>query len=163
MDECVYIGLGSNLGDRQQHLLDAVEALSAQDGLKVLRRSSFWDTEAIGPLQPRYVNAVVEVASQLEPHALLETLKRLEKAQGRVPQERWGPRAIDLDILFWPGRVVKDAHLQIPHKELLHRRFALAPLCELAPMLIHPEKDLSLATLLQKLPLQDVVCLSSVL
>nr|WP_211194731.1 2-amino-4-hydroxy-6-hydroxymethyldihydropteridine diphosphokinase [Pyxidicoccus fallax] len=148
--------MGSNEGDREAHLVDALTALSRIDAVAVLRCSSLFDSAPVGPPQPRYLNAVVALECGLPPQRLLGILQQIEKDQGRRREERWGPRPIDLDILFWEGQVVADPNLQVPHLELHKRRFALEPLAELAPHLVHPVLGATVKDLLGKLAPQDV-------
>nr|WP_225937756.1 2-amino-4-hydroxy-6-hydroxymethyldihydropteridine diphosphokinase [Myxococcus sp. RHSTA-1-4] len=148
--------MGSNEGDREGHLVDALTALSRIDAVAVLRCSSLFDSAPVGPPQPRYLNAVVALECGLSPQRLLGILQQIEKDQGRRREVRWGPRPIDLDILFWEGQVVADPHLQVPHLELHKRRFALEPLAELAPHLVHPVLGVTVKELLGKLAPQDV-------
>jgi 2-amino-4-hydroxy-6-hydroxymethyldihydropteridine diphosphokinase len=158
----VYVGLGSNEGDRERHLVTAWEALSRIDAVAVLRCSSLFDSAAVGPPQPRYLNAVVALECGLPPQRLLTILQRIEQDLGRRREGvRWGPRCIDLDILLWDGEVIADANLQVPHLELHKRRFALEPLVELAPDLRHPVLGVSMKDLLARLDPQDVRRLSA--
>lgn len=156
MSETVYIGLGANLGEREQALLTAVTALRHIDAVAVRRTSSLYDSAPVGPAQPRFYNAVVEVECGLPPQRLLGILKHIERDMGRREGVRWGPRPIDLDILLWDGRVVAEPTLQVPHLELHRRRFALEPLVELAPHALHPVLGCSVRELLAKLDPQDV-------
>jgi 2-amino-4-hydroxy-6-hydroxymethyldihydropteridine diphosphokinase len=134
-----YVGLGSNLGDRRATLEGAVAALGGAPGVCVLRVSSFHETEPVGgPPQPRYVNAVAEVETELGPRALLETLLGVEARFGRTRRERWGPRTLDLDLLLHGNRVVDEPGLVVPHPRMHERAFVLAPLCELVPEGRHP-------------------------
>jgi 2-amino-4-hydroxy-6-hydroxymethyldihydropteridine diphosphokinase len=158
----VYVGLGSNEGDRERHLVTALEALSRIDAVAVLRCSSLFDSAPVGPPQPRYLNAVVALDCGLPPQRLLTILQRIEQDQGRRREvTRWGPRTIDLDILVWEGEVIADPNLQVPHLELHKRRFALEPLVELAPDLRHPVLGTSMKELLARLDPQDVRRLSA--
>ncbi|MFL5318075.1 MAG: 2-amino-4-hydroxy-6-hydroxymethyldihydropteridine diphosphokinase [Myxococcaceae bacterium] len=158
MNDIVYIGLGSNEGDREGHLLSALKMLSRIDAVSVLGCSSLYESAPVGPPQPRYLNAVVALECDLPPGRLLTILKHIEKDGGRKQNEmRWGPRPIDLDILLWGVEVIADANLQVPHLELHKRRFALEPLAELAPDALHPLLGTTAAELLSKLPRQDVV------
>jgi 2-amino-4-hydroxy-6-hydroxymethyldihydropteridine diphosphokinase len=153
----LYVGLGSNQGDREAHLVSALEALSRIDAVAVLRCSSLFESAPVGPPQPRYLNAVVALECALPPLRLLCILKQIEKDLGRRPGgPRWGPRPIDLDILLWEGEIVAEPTLQVPHLELHKRRFALEPLVELAPHAEHPVLGMTMAELLTQLDPQDV-------
>ncbi|WP_224249012.1 2-amino-4-hydroxy-6-hydroxymethyldihydropteridine diphosphokinase [Hyalangium gracile] len=153
----VYVGLGSNEGDRESHLVAALEALSRIDAVAVLRCSSLYDSAPVGPAQPRFLNAVVALECTLPPLRLLTILQRIEQDLGRRRNgQRWGPRPIDLDILLWDGELVAEANLQVPHLELHKRRFALEPLAELAPELKHPVLGATVEELLARLAPQDV-------
>ncbi|HZN91346.1 MAG TPA: 2-amino-4-hydroxy-6-hydroxymethyldihydropteridine diphosphokinase [Myxococcales bacterium] len=156
MSDLVYIGLGSNLGDREQNLLFATQALARIDAAALLRHSALFDSAAVGPRQPRFLNAVVEMECDLPPERLLTILKQIEADLGRVPSEKWGPRAIDLDILLWGSTIVASPLLQVPHLHLHKRRFALEPLCQLAPDARHPVLGVTIQELLQRAPAQDV-------
>lgn len=157
MSETVYIGLGSNLGDRERNLLAALHALGSIDAVAVTRRSSLYDSAPVGPPQPRYLNAVVQLECGLSPQRLLGILKQIELDLGRLKGPRWSARPIDLDMLLWDGRVIADPNLQVPHLELHRRRFVLEPLCELAPDAEHPVMKCTMRELLARLGPQDVV------
>ncbi|MGA9521889.1 MAG: 2-amino-4-hydroxy-6-hydroxymethyldihydropteridine diphosphokinase [Myxococcaceae bacterium] len=161
MNNSVYIGLGSNLGDREANLFAAVDALRRVDMFAVSRCSSLYESAPVGPTQPRFLNAVVELSCCCEPLRLLSLLKQIERDLGRQRRKRWGPREIDLDILLWDDQVIAEPTLQIPHLELHKRRFALEPLCELAPDLRHPITGVLIKNLLGKLEPQDVVKIKS--
>jgi 2-amino-4-hydroxy-6-hydroxymethyldihydropteridine diphosphokinase len=156
VSDTVYVGLGSNEGDREAHLVAALTALSRIDAVAVLSCSSLFDSAPVGPPQPRYLNAVVALECGLSPQRLLCILQQIEKDLGRQRELRWGPRTIDLDILLWEGQVVADPNLQVPHLELHKRRFALEPLAELAPEQKHPVLGVTVKELLGKLAPQDV-------
>lgn len=136
--ERVFIGLGTNLGeDLDRNLRTALEALGALPGTQVVRVSSFLSTEPWGATsQPRYLNAVAEIRTQLEPLPLLHALKELENQLGRVPTYRWGPRAIDFDIILYGDRVADLPGLRIPHPHYREREFVMAPLREIAPEIV---------------------------
>jgi 2-amino-4-hydroxy-6-hydroxymethyldihydropteridine diphosphokinase len=135
--ERVFIGLGTNLGeDLERNLRKALEAIGTLPGTEVVRVSSFLGTEPWGvPDQPRFLNAVAEIRTRLEPLPLLEELKRLESELGRVPTYQWGPRAIDFDIILYGQRVVDLPELRIPHPRYREREFVMQPLREIAPEL----------------------------
>ncbi|MFN4181895.1 MAG: 2-amino-4-hydroxy-6-hydroxymethyldihydropteridine diphosphokinase [bacterium] len=133
----MWIGLGSNLGDRKAHLVQAVQHL--QKYARILRRSSIYLTSPWGySAQPDFLNAVVEIETTYEPQELLHILKHIEKEMGRKPAGKWHPRAIDLDILLYEDRIVQTKELTIPHPLLSDRLFALVPLSELIPEKVHP-------------------------
>ncbi len=133
--ERVYIGLGSNLADPQQQLRGALQALAELPGSRLAAVSSLYASDPLGPAdQPRYVNAVAALETDLEPLALLDALQRIELAQGRERKaERWGPRTLDLDILLFGERLIDQPRLQVPHYHMQARPFVLYPLAEIAP------------------------------
>ncbi len=146
-----YIGIGSNLGDRRKNCLKAVELLDAE-GVKVLKRSSLYETEPWGVKdQPRFVNMAVEAESDMTPHRLLCLLKEIEDRMGRTRTIRWGPRTIDLDILLFGDEVIREPDLEIPHPLMHARDFVLEPLCEIAPRKVHPVFNRTMAELRARL------------
>lgn len=157
MSDQVHIGLGANLGDREASLLRAVDALRSIDAVAVVALSSLYESAPVGPPQPRFLNAVVQLECDLPPARLLAILQRIEAEQGRTREEKWGPRTLDLDILLWGARIVAEPGLQVPHLALHKRRFALLPLLELSPQAHHPVLDAPLRELLATLEPQDVV------
>jgi len=133
-----FLGLGSNLGDREAVLAAAVDRLVAV-GLREV--SPYYETEPVGgPEQGPYLNLVAELDTDLSPRQLLSVCGRLERAAQRVRQERWGPRTLDVDVLWVEGTVVDEADLQVPHPRMWQRRFVLAPLRDLAPDLVSAEQ-----------------------
>lgn len=134
-----FLGLGSNLGDREAHLSRAVAAL--RETGDVVAVSPLYETEPVGGPegQPPYLNVVVELRTAASPRRLLERCVALEAAAGRVRTVRWGPRTLDADVLLVGDRVVDEPDLQVPHPELWNRRFVLAPLRDLAPDLVAAE------------------------
>ena len=148
----VYIGLGSNLGDRRRNLEAALEALRAHPQITVSAVSSFLETDPVGgpPGQGKFLNAAAEIETDLAPEALLEELKRIERALGRKAGPRWGPRPMDLDILLYGEEVLETEALVIPHPRLRERLFVLAPLAEIAPTARDPVTGLSVRDLLEK-------------
>lgn len=128
------IGLGGNVGDVQAAFRRALQALDQTAGVRVIAVSSLLRTAPVGgPEQDDFLNAAVLVAVELEPAELLAVLQQLEAVAGRVRTERWGPRTLDLDLLWWADQSIETAELTLPHPELSERRFALQPLVEVAP------------------------------
>ena len=136
-----FLGLGSNLGDRRQHLRDAVDTLSDPDaGLGFVAVSPIYETDPVGgPDQDRYLNLVVELDTACPPRELLAICHRLESAAGRVRAEHWGPRTLDVDVLWIEGVTLDEPDLVVPHPRMWERRFVLAPLRDLAPDLVDDE------------------------
>lgn len=135
-----FLGLGSNLGDRWSHLRKAVDQLRAGSATPVTAVSPVYESEPVGGPddQGPYLNLVVELAVPIaiDPYRLLEECRRLEAAAGRVRTVRWGPRTLDVDILWIDGCVVDDPELTVPHSRWRQRRFVMAPLADLAPDLV---------------------------
>ena len=148
----VYLGLGSNLGDRRRNLEAALEALRAHPRITVSAVSSFLETDPVGgpPGQGKFLNAAAKIETDLSPDSLLEELKRVERALGRKPGPRWGPREIDLDILLYGDTILETGTLVIPHPRMRERRFVLEPLAEIAPDARDPVTGLSVRALLEK-------------
>jgi 2-amino-4-hydroxy-6-hydroxymethyldihydropteridine diphosphokinase len=129
-----YVGLGSNLGDRRGLIREALKRLGRLQGVRVRKRSRIIETDPVGRTrQPRFLNAVAEVETRIEPAPFLRRLRAVERALGRVRHERWGPRTIDLDLLMWGDRSMATPRLTLPHPRMAERRFVLAPLAELCP------------------------------
>ena len=126
-----FLALGSNLGDRLATLQRAVDLLAAVPGVEVVRSSRVYETEPVGPPQPDYLNAVVEVRTSLAPGELLTACLGVEDALGRIRAERWGPRTVDVDVLTYGDRDVDEPDLTIPHPRMHERGFVLVPLLEL--------------------------------
>ena len=137
-EETAYLGLGTNLGDREANLRNALRLLSDAEGLRLLRCSRVYETEPWGVTeQPKFLNCVAEVGVTLEPEGLLTVCQAVEHEVGRQPGPRWGPRLIDVDILLYGSRRVELPHLEIPHPRLHLRAFALIPLAELDATAVH--------------------------
>jgi 2-amino-4-hydroxy-6-hydroxymethyldihydropteridine diphosphokinase len=133
----VYLGLGSNLGNRQDNLDRALGFLGQR--LRIEKVSSLYDTEPEGnPNQPRFLNLVCQASTNLEPTALLNLAKGIESKLGRLPHSSNAPRPIDIDILFYADQIIETEALIIPHPRLIRRVFVLIPLAEIAPNLVHP-------------------------
>ena len=150
----VYLGLGSNLGDRQGHLGWALAALASAPAIRVVAISPFIETAPVGgpPGQGMYLNAAAQVETDLAPVSLLAELKEIERRLGRRAGPRWGERPIDLDILLYDDLVLETPDLVIPHPRLAERRFVLEPLAEIAPDARDPRSGLSVRDLLSRLP-----------
>ncbi len=133
-----YVAIGSNLGDRMANLREARRRIDASVGLRVLRASRIYETAAVGPPQPDYLNAVLEVDACRSPRAHLQVLQAIESSLGRdrAREQRWGPRTLDLDLLWQGGLRLSLPGLELPHPRIQERSFVLAPLCELAPDLV---------------------------
>ena len=147
----VFLGLGSNLGDRQKHFRQALTLLARDEGAPVEECSSFYETEPFGlPDQPRFLNAVISLKTSRAPLDFLEAIKKIERSCGRTREGmiRWGPREIDLDILLWEDMIIHSEYLHVPHPGMHERRFVLVPLNEIAPGWIHPELGLTVSDLL---------------
>jgi 2-amino-4-hydroxy-6-hydroxymethyldihydropteridine diphosphokinase len=138
MSKGIYILLGSNLGNREQNLGSALDKIASGVG-RILAQSSLYQSEPWGiSQQPQFLNLVAEINSRNDPQQVLQKLLAIETELGRERFEKWGPRTIDLDILFFNDRVIQTENLIVPHPGLPMRRFALVPLCEIAPNFFHP-------------------------
>ena len=148
----VYIGFGSNIGDRLVHIQNAIHILSKTEGITLKEISSIYTTDPVGyEAQAQFLNGVAAIQTILSPLSLLHTLKDIETAIGRKHRIRWGPREIDLDILIYGDLCVQTETLVIPHPEMHLRGFVLVPLAEIAPNLIHPVLQETIQTLLNRL------------
>lgn len=134
-----YVALGSNLGNPQQQLLEAMDALANLPNTRLLQRSHLYSTPPWGVLeQPSFVNAAVQLDTMLSPHVLLDALLAIERQAGRVRAERNGPRTLDLDLLHVEGVQLDDPRLTLPHPRIAERAFVLLPLHDVAPALLLP-------------------------
>jgi len=146
-----YIGIGSNLGNREENCERAIRLL-IEHGITVTKRSSMIETEPWGVReQPKFINMAVAIGTELDPEGLLRILKKIEEEIGRLPTSRWGPRIIDLDILLYDDLIMETPDLVIPHPGVGEREFVLKPLAEIAPEKIHPIYKKSIKSLLMEL------------
>lgn len=135
----VFVGVGSNLGDREFLIRKGIGELRDLPHTVVVRVSSLYDTDPVGEEeQPPFLNAVVCLETGLPPRELLWHLLLIEKRMGRIRAQRWGPRPIDLDLLFYGKEIIDEPDLTVPHPEAHHRAFVLVPLAEIDPEFIHP-------------------------
>lgn len=152
----IYLGLGSNLGDRHAHLADAIARLQDSD-LRITRVSSIYETEPRDLAdQPWFLNQVIEAESDLLPRQFLSCIQKVEREMGRKRAIPKGPRIIDIDILLFGDSIVETDDLQIPHPRMLERRFVLEPLAEIAPELRFPITKKTIREMLKSVASQAV-------
>lgn len=156
MMKSVYIALGSNIQPRLNYLDQAMEQLSDNPNVKIIKQSSIYETDPVGPVdQEQFLNMVIEVETDLQPHHLLDVCQTIESQLGRKREIKWGPRTIDLDILVYNQENIVTERLILPHPRLHERAFVLIPLSELNDRLNIVHKDLPVSELLANLPVQD--------
>ncbi|MGJ3246757.1 MAG: 2-amino-4-hydroxy-6-hydroxymethyldihydropteridine diphosphokinase [Elainellaceae cyanobacterium] len=151
------IALGGNLGHPKTTLESALEAIASTPGIGLDAYSRFYETVAVGPPQPNFLNACALVSTDLTAQELLRALLDIEAQFGRIRRERWGPRSLDLDLLLFDDQVVRLPHLQIPHPRMSERAFVLVPLADVAPDWIDPISGLAIAQLLDAVDRSGVV------
>ncbi len=148
-----YIGIGSNLESPAENCLKAVERINAHPDLTLVARSSLYQSEPFGITnQDWFINSVVQLTTSFSPGELLRACLSIEQAMGRTRAKKWGPRIIDLDILFFDDLILKQEGLEIPHPGIAERSFVLAPMNEIAPEFIHPKLKQSIQTLFMEIP-----------
>ena len=147
-----FLGLGSNLGNRAGYLEDALQSLDAHQCIRILARSSMYDTDPVGEIaQPNFLNMVVEIETSLPPPELLELCLTIEESNGRVRSVKWGPRTLDIDILFYSNKIIEIDGLRIPHPEAHRRLFVVKPMAEIAESFNHPVLNEQMSSILQRL------------
>jgi len=145
----VYIGIGSNVGDKKGNFVEALARLAKLPDTKILKESSLYESEPLGDSKAWYVNGVIEIETKFKPDVLLQKFKNIERAMGRKKvKKRWGDRIIDLDILLYDALIFHKKNVTIPHPEMANRNFVLVPLSEIAPQVIHPELGVTISELL---------------
>lgn len=150
MKENVFLGLGTNLGDRLKNINDALEKIKKRKEIKFICSSSIYETEPWGIKQQNYfLNLVIKLETDFYPQELFEFAKKCEKEIGRKKRVKWQEREIDIDILFYGDLIINDTELTIPHKEIVNRKFVLIPLNEIAGDFIHPVLKKKIKLLLQ--------------
>jgi len=152
MPHRVYIGIGSNLGERRDNCREARKRIAELPTTRVVKQSSLYESEPHGDSKTWFANSVLELETDLGAPELLKKLLAIEEDMGRkrVKGKKWGSRIIDLDILFYDMEIINKKTLKVPHPRLHERRFVLLPLSELAPHLIHPSLNLSVSAMLAK-------------
>ncbi len=146
----VFLGLGSNLGNREENLLKAQKLIDKKVG-KVHSKSSIYETAAWGITeQNAFLNQVLEIETVFSPDAVLHLLLKIEKNMGRIREIKWGERSIDIDVLYYNNEIISTENLVVPHPFIQERKFVLVPLCEIAPVFIHPRLKQSNLELLEK-------------
>lgn len=146
----IFLGLGSNLGNREENLSTAQKLIEEKVG-KIRSKSSIYETAAWGITeQNAFLNQVIEVESHFSPSAVLHLVLKIEKDMGRIREIKWGERRIDIDILYYNNEVISTENLVVPHPFIQERKFVLVPLCEIAPAFIHPKLKQTNLELLEK-------------
>lgn len=151
------IALGSNLGNSQEILDKALIELAKISGVKLIAQSSWYETIPVGPPQPNYVNGCAVLETELLPEILLQNLLTIEQKFGRIRQERWGARTLDLDILLYDNLILEMPTLTIPHPRMNERAFVLVPLAEIAPNWVDPISQKSILQLSEEVDASGIV------
>ncbi|MEL6489562.1 MAG: 2-amino-4-hydroxy-6-hydroxymethyldihydropteridine diphosphokinase [Cyanobacteria bacterium J06634_6] len=157
LDVKAAIALGSNLGDSNKIITDAIAVIDTAPGIQVAGRSHLYKTAPVGPPQPDYINACITVSTTLSPRNLLHKLLDIEGQYGRVRKERWGARSLDLDLLLYGDRIIELPGLSLPHPRMHERAFVLVPLMDIAPQWSHPKLHRTIEQLFTHLAQQKLL------
>ena len=152
----IYLSVGSNIANRKKNLEKALTELN-KNNIKEIKISSFYETEPVGPKQRNFYNIAGKFKTNLKPQELLKTVKQIEEKLGRIKTYHWGPRVIDIDILFYGKQIIKSKNLIIPHKEIINRTFVLVPMKEIAPNFVHPANHKTIKTLEKQLDYKSFI------
>lgn len=148
----VYLSLGSNMGDKRENLLEAIKRVGELENTEVVKSSTILETEPFGYIeQDNFLNACLEVKTLLTPQEFLSSILKIELDMGRVREIKWGPRVIDIDILFYDDEIIQEDNLAVPHPWICEREFVLKPLSEIAPNYVHPLERKTIMMLARKL------------
>jgi dihydroneopterin aldolase / 2-amino-4-hydroxy-6-hydroxymethyldihydropteridine diphosphokinase len=151
MSHTAFIAIGSNLGTPKENCIEAIDIISSNPDIKITSKSSFYQTAPVGNTeQDWFINSVIKISTKLNPDILLSALLKIESKMGRIRKEKWGPRIIDLDLLFYDNLVIKKKDLTLPHPEIQKRNFVLQPLNEIGENFIHPTLQKRISTLLKE-------------
>jgi 2-amino-4-hydroxy-6-hydroxymethyldihydropteridine diphosphokinase len=150
MNNVIYLGLGSNIGNRVENIIFALAVLQSSGFVNIKKISSFYETYPIGPKQRNFYNIAVKAKTSLNPHDLLSIIKQTEELMGREKTLHWGPRVIDIDILFFNRIVIAEKDLIVPHKEIQNRFFVLYPLNEISKNFICPVSNKKIGAILSE-------------
>ena len=158
MTHTAYIGIGSNLSNPDKNCIEAINKISEHPDINLAAKSPLYQTEPIGHVEQEwFINAAIKIDTELSPTNLLSTLLNLELEMGRIRQEKWGPRLIDLDLLFYDDLILDQEGMTLPHPEIQKRKFVLVPMNEIAENHRHPALKKTISTLLQELADDSVV------
>lgn len=154
----VFIGIGSNEGDKTANIKSAIDLISGCGNCKVEKVSSLYETLPFGNIkQNNFLNAVIKITTTLNTQELFIQLKQIEKKLGRIVREKWGPREIDLDILFFNDLILSDEIITLPHKGIIYRDFVIVPLAEIEPELIHPVFNKKIVDFVLELKTKNII------
>ena len=154
----VYISLGSNEGHRIENIKSAVKEIESLKECRVISISSFYESSPFGNVkQNNFINAVVKIATKDDHLSLLKKLKDIEQKLGRIKRERWGPREIDIDILFFNDLIFSNEFITLPHEGVIYRDFVLIPLCEIEPDIVHPVFNKKVCEFIDDLKIKNII------